>query len=186
MKDGDGRSRVPLELETARLRIRPLVEEDWRGVHEYLSVPGMREYLPEWPETPEETRAFVARNLADEARQHALVLRDGDQLVGHVGFHPWFGPQTYEIGWAVAPAHQGRGYATEAALAVLAHAFGTLGLHRIVATCQPQNTPSVRVMEKLGLRREAHFRKCMPAPGGGWWDEYLYALLDEDWAARDR
>lgn len=82
------------------------------------------------------------------------------------------------------PAHQGRGYATEAALALLAHAFGTLGLHRIVATCQPQNTPSVRVMEKLGLRREAHFRKCMRAPGGGWWDEYLYALLEEDWAAR--
>jgi RimJ/RimL family protein N-acetyltransferase len=175
---------VTLDLVSARLRIRPFEEEDWRAVYEYLSGSGMRDFIPEWPETPEETHAFVGRNVGGEARQHALVLRDGGRLIGHVGFHPWFGPETYEIGWAVAPEQQGRGFATEAALALLEHGFETVRLHRIVATCQPQNTASVRVMEKLGLRREAHFRKCMPAPGGGWWDEYLYALLDEDWAAR--
>lgn len=92
-------------------------------------------------------------------------------------------PSTYEIGWVVAPAHQGRGYATEAALALLAHGFGTVGVHRIVATCQPQNTASVRVIQKLGLRREAHFRKCVLAPDGTWWDEYLFAMLEEEWAA---
>ena len=173
-----------LDLETARLHIRAFAEGDWRGVHEYLSAPGMRHFVPERPATPEETRVFVNQNLAGEARQHALVLRDGNVLIGHVGFHPWFGPQTHEVGWAVAPEHQGRGYATEAALGLLAHGFDTLGLHRIVATCQPENIPSVRVMEKLGLRREAHFRKCMPAPERGWWDEYFYALLDEEWAAR--
>ena len=175
---------MTLDLQTVHLHIRPFEEEDWRTVHEYLSEPGMRNFVPEWPETAEETQAFVGRNLDGEARQYALALRDGGRLIGHVGFHPWFGPETYEIGWAVAPAHQGRGYATEAAFALLEHGFETLALHRIVATCQPQNTASVRVMEKLGLRREAHFLKCMPAPGGGWWDEYLYALLDEDWAAR--
>jgi len=175
---------VALDLITARLRIRALEEDDWRAVHEYLSGSGMRDFVPEWPKTAEETRAFVGRNLHGEARQHALVLRNEGRVIGHVGFHPWFGPETYEIGWAVARGQQGRGFATEAALALLAHGFETLGLHRIVATCQPQNTASVRVMEKLGLRREAHFRKCIPAPGGGWWDEYLYALLDEDWAAR--
>jgi RimJ/RimL family protein N-acetyltransferase len=90
-------------------------------------------------------------------------------------------PRTHEIGWAVDPGHQGRGYATEAANALLAHGFEDLGLHRIIATCQPQNAASVRVMEKLGLRREAHFRQCMLAPDGTWWDEYFYALLDDEW-----
>jgi len=56
-----------------------------------------------------------------------------------------------------------------------------LHLHRIIATCQPQNVASWRVMEKLGMRREAHFRKCLRRPENQWWDEYFYALLDEEW-----
>jgi len=78
---------------------------------------------------------------------------------------------------------RGAAYATEAAGAVLGYAFETLGLHRVIATCDPANTASVRVMEKLGTRREAHFRKCELLPDGTWADEYFYALLDEDWSA---
>jgi ribosomal-protein-alanine N-acetyltransferase len=175
---------VPLELETARLRLRVFVPEDWRAVHAYLSAPGVRDFVPQWPATAEQTREFVRESAGDPPRRYAVVLRDTNAVAGHLDFHPWFGPQTFEIGWVVSPEHQGRGHATEGALRLLAHGFDVLGLHRVVATCQPQNTQSVRVMEKLGLRREAHFRKCMLAPDGSWWDEYLYALLDEDWAAR--
>jgi ribosomal-protein-alanine N-acetyltransferase len=174
---------VAIELETARLRIRPFAPGDWEAVHAYTSQPQVRAYVPEWPETPEQARAFVRENLDEDARVHALVLRDGDQLIGHMAFHPWFGSRTYEVGWAVDPAHQGHGYATEAAHALIGHGFETLGLHRIVATCQPQNVASVRVMEKLGLRREAHFRQCMLAPDGTWWDEYFFAILEEEWRA---
>jgi len=66
----------------------------------------------------------------------------------------------------------------------MAHAFGSLRAHRVIATCQPQNTPSWRVAEKLGLRREAHFRAALYRAPGVWWDEYFYALLAEEYEAR--
>lgn len=122
----------------------------------------------------------MAKNV-NEPREYALVLRQGEALVGHISFGPWFGQKTYELGWAVAPPHQCRGYATEAARAVLSHAFGTARIHRVIATCNPDNTASVRVMEKLGMRREAHFRKGHEQPDGSWTDEYFYALLESEW-----
>jgi RimJ/RimL family protein N-acetyltransferase len=174
----------PLELETNRLVIRPFAPDDVAAVHAYLSDPQVRLFVPEWPETLDGTEAFVRKNF-DDPRQHAIVRRADDLLVGHVGFWLWFEPRTFEIGWAIAPAHQSRGYATEAARAVLAHGFKTLGLHRIVATCDPRNLASVRVMEKLGMRREAHFRLAASSDGGATWsDEYFYAILDEEWFAR--
>jgi RimJ/RimL family protein N-acetyltransferase len=101
-------------------------------------------------------------------------------------FHAWFQPRTYEIGWAFGQAHQGKGYATEAGRALVAHAFGSLGAHRVIATCQPENTASWRVAEKLGLRREGHFRACLYRAPGIWWDEYFYALLADEYPAISR
>ena len=63
--------------------------------------------------------------------------------------------------------------------ATLKYGFKEMKLHRIIATCQPQNTPSYRVMEKIGMRREGYFRKCIPH-GNEWWDEYYYAILEEE------
>ena len=66
-------------------------------------------------------------------------------------------------------------------MALLGYGFETLGLHRIIATCQPENVASWRVMEKLGMLRDAHFRKVFPVDEATWLDEYLYAILEEDW-----
>ena len=96
-------------------------------------------------------------------------------------FHPWFVGATHEIGWAIGRPHQRQGYATEAARALIAHAFETLRCHRVIATCQPENVASWRVMDKLGMRREAHFCQCLLREGGEWWDEYFYALLAEEY-----
>ena len=96
-------------------------------------------------------------------------------------FHPWFAPQTYELGWVFHRAYHGHGYATEAAEALLRYSFEALPLHRVIATCQPQNVASWRVAEKLGLRREGHFRQCLRRLENQWWDEYFYALLAEEW-----
>ena len=71
----------------------------------------------------------------------------------------------------------------EAAHALLGYGFATLGLHRVIATCQPENVASWRVMEKLGMRREAHVRQCIPRDDGTWWDEYVYAILKAEWNA---
>ena len=96
-------------------------------------------------------------------------------------FHPGFGHATHEIGWVISSGHQGRGYATEAARALMDFAFNKLRCHRVVATCQPENAASWRVMERLGMRREAHFRQALHQKNGMWWDEYFYALLADEY-----
>jgi [ribosomal protein S5]-alanine N-acetyltransferase len=129
-------------------------------------------------------QAFADKNATRRTRAFAVVERASAELVGHMDFHPWLGRGTYEIGWALGRPYQQQGYATEAAVALLAHAFETLRAHRVVATCQPENVASWRVMEKLGMRREAHFREHLLRETGEWWDEYFYALLAEEYFGR--
>lgn len=111
----------------------------------------------------------------------AVALKADKVLIGHIVFHPWFAPQTHEIGWVFNKRYHGQGYATEAAYALLEYGFERLRLHRVIATCQPENVPSYRVMEKLGMRREGHFQKCIYRGESRWWDEYFYAMLEEEW-----
>jgi [ribosomal protein S5]-alanine N-acetyltransferase len=173
---------MPMDhTETQRLRIRAFQRNDWQAVYDYTSDPAVMTYIPEGPFTPEQARAFVADNTGEQARAVAVLLETDDRLIGHMTFHPWFAPRTYEIGWVFHRAYHGHGYATEAATALLRHGFEALRLHRIIATCQPENVASRRVMEKVGMRREAHFRKCIRRPDNRWWDEYFYALLEEEW-----
>ncbi len=171
-----------VSIETERLRVRSFTADDWQAVHAYTGDPGVMTYLPEEVMTEEQTRQFVAESMAEEAQAYAVDLRAEDRLIGHVSFHPWFAPRIYEIGWVFHPRFHGRGYATEAAAALLRYGFESLQVHRVIATCQPENTPSSRVMEKLGMQREGHFRKCT-FRDGTWWDEYFYALLEEEWFA---
>ena len=168
---------------TARLLLRPIEAADWPEIHRYMSDPEVTAWLPEGLLDEAAAQAFAARHASDEAEALAVLSRDGGEFVGHMVFHPWFGARTHEVGWVIARPHQGRGYATEAAQALLAHAFKTLRCHRVIATCQPQNPASWRVMEKLGMRREAHFRAGLLRPSGEWWDEYFYAILADEYFA---
>jgi RimJ/RimL family protein N-acetyltransferase len=173
---------MPIDhIDTQRLRLRSFQRNDWQAVYEYTSDPAVMGYIPEGLFTPAQAQAFVADNMGAHARAVAVLLKTANILIGHIVFHPWEAPQTYEIGWVFNRAYHGQGYATEAARAVLHYGFAALHLHRIIATCQPQNVASWRVMEKLGMRREAHFRKCLRRPDNRWWDEYFYALLEEEW-----
>lgn len=167
--------------ETERLRIRPLVPGDWQAVHAYTSDAGVMTYLPEGQMTEEQTRQFIAEHMSEDARAYAVELRAEDRVIGHILFHPWYAPHIYEIGWVLHPRYHGQGYTTEAAAALLRYGFESLRVHRVIATCQPENTPSWRVMEKLGMRREGHLRQCIQRDDGTWWDEYFYALLADEW-----
>jgi ribosomal-protein-alanine N-acetyltransferase len=88
-----------------------------------------------------------------------------------------------DIGYTLSADHWRQGIATEAAGALLAVAFGTLGLHRVWATCDVENVGSFGVMQKLGMRREACFRQDKRVRSI-WRDTYLYAILAEEWAVR--
>jgi RimJ/RimL family protein N-acetyltransferase len=170
-------SRKFTPLETERLVLRPLSLADWPAIYRYMSDPIVTRWLPAGVMDEARAQAFARRNAGRSAKAVAIIERASGELVGHLDFHPWLGPATREIGWAIASGRQGRGYATEAAGALIDFAFTTLHCHRMVATCQPQNTASWRVMEKLGMRREAHFRQGLYRETGEWWDEYFYALL---------
>ncbi len=166
-------------LESERLRIRPFVPDDLGALHQFLDQEGEME-----AGTLEERRAWLQwsvlnyQQLAALAQppygDRAIVLKEDDRLIGVCGLVPLlmpFGmlasfrhvgeaePQPYywpEVGlyWTVDSAYQRRGYATEAARALIAFAFGTLQLRRIVATTESSNLPSRRVMEHLGMRIE--------------------------------
>lgn len=171
-------------LETQRLTLRRFVAADGPAVLAYMGDAEVTRWLPEGRLDRAGAQAFAERNAGRRPRALAVVERASGELVGHMDYHPWFAPGTREIGWAIGRPHQRRGYATEAARALMAHAFATLRCHRVVATCQPQNAASWRVMEKLGMRREAHFRQALARPGGVWWDEYFYALLADEYFGR--
>ncbi len=126
------------------------------------------------------TKNLVNQHSGRNAQKYAIVLKAENRLIGHLEFFPYFGTHTYEIGWVLNLKYHSKGYTTEAAKAVIAYGFEEMKLHRIVATCQPENIPSWKVMEKAGMRREGLYKKCIPR-GELWWDEYSYGILAEEW-----
>lgn len=169
-----------MRVETERLLIRKFELKDLQAVYEYTSDVNVMKYIPEGVFTEETAQKFIRQNMGDEAEKFAVVLKDEHILIGHIFFGKYFGTHTYEIGWVFNPKFYNRGYASEAAKAILQFGFEKMNLHRIIATCQPENPPSYRVMEKIGMRREGYFKKCIPNDDK-WWDEYYYAILEEEW-----
>jgi len=175
-------------IETQRLRIRSFQPSDWQAVYDYTSDPDVMMYIPEGPFTPEQAKAFVADNMGEQAHFVAVLLKTDDLLVGHMEFHPWFAPQTFEIGWVFDRAYHGQGYATEAAMALLQYGFETLHLHRIIATCQPENVASCRVVENWACDEKPTFESAsgVRIMGGGtntsmlFWKESGSRLLRDE------
>lgn len=164
--------------------------DDVDAVHAYQSDPEVCRFMLYEPRTRDE----VERKIAEWLGQGRLE-KDGDDLelaidvdgagvVGHVYFKLIsVADLSGEIGWALHRDHQGRGYAAEAATAILDYAFGTLGLHRVRAELDARNGASAGLCERLGMRREALFVEDMWFKGD-WSDSLIYAVLDREWAAR--
>ena len=169
-----------MNITTERLIIRKFAYDDWQAVYSYTSDANVMKYIPEGVFSEEDSKKFVIENSSENAKYFPVFLKNDEALIGHIVFHKCFGEHTYEIGWVFNPQYTNKGYASEAAHAVLKHGFESMKLHRIVATCQPENIASYRVMEKIGMRKEGLFKKCIPQ-GNEWWDEYFYAVLDEEW-----
>ena len=171
---------MPTCLETARLYLRPLQPDDWQAVLSYTADPAVLRYLPEGRFTSDTAQQFSAET-ADCPDRFAINLKADGSFIGHILFCPHDSEAlTRELGWVIQPRYQCHGYATEAAAAVLRYGFETLGLQRVVATCDSRNIASRRVMEKLGMRCEAHFKACLFRQGE-WIDEVHYAILATEW-----
>jgi RimJ/RimL family protein N-acetyltransferase len=174
-------------LETARLRLRRFIDADMSAFLAYRNDPEVARYQS-WESTTEsEARAFITDQIDLQPGtpgswfQFAIALKTTDALIGDCGLHlRGDDPRQGEIGYTLARAHQGQGYATEAIRAVLAYAFEILSLHRVTATADCRNTPSFRLLERVGMRREGHFLQHAWYKGE-WCDEYLYAMLRREW-----
>jgi [ribosomal protein S5]-alanine N-acetyltransferase len=180
-----------VQIETQRLVLREYVPDDWPSVLAYQSD---ARYLRFYPWTERDAAAvqeFVNRMIghqADEPRdvfQLAITLpRENGRLIGSCGVRVNDRVRREgNIGYELSPDYWHNGYATEAARAVLRHGFEQLGLHRIWAQLNADNIASAHVLEKLGMRREAHFLESDYFKGR-WWGSMIYALLEHEYRAR--
>jgi RimJ/RimL family protein N-acetyltransferase len=110
-----------------------------------------------------------------------MVLKGEHKVIGCVGIGVTSKEQRQaSIGWMLGGQYQRQGLATEAARALVDFGFNSMGLHRIFARTGKANARSWRLMERLGMRREAHFRQSHKV-GDEWDDEFLYAILAHEW-----
>ena len=174
-------------LETERLLLRPFQIDDWQDLYEYLSIPDVLHFEPSSPSDIKECQA-IAEERSRGMDFWAVCLVTSGKMIGHVYFAARLPCQfsTWELGYIFNPDFWHKGYATEACGAIVSHGFRRHNAHRVVAACNPKNTASWRLLERLGFRREAHFRRDvffrqdkdgMP----DWQDSFLYAVLADEW-----
>lgn len=177
-------------IETERLRLRPFTRGDADAVFAYRRREDVAQYLFDGPMTHETATEVVGLRagqftLAAEGDKLFLAVEipEPHAMIGEVSLI-WrdAANRQGEIGYIFNPDYHGRGYATEAARVLLGLGFDRLGLHRIYARCAAANTASWKVMERLGMRREAHFREHVFVKGA-WDEELIYAILEDEWRA---
>jgi RimJ/RimL family protein N-acetyltransferase len=178
-------------LETERLVLRPFEQGDLAALNEIHGDEANALYLYNDARTREQVEELIERKVAGSSIRAegdwlsaAAVLRTTGDVVCDLVLH-WASEahRQGEIGFIAHPAHHGRGYTTEAARPLLGFAFETLGLHRVVGRLEPRNVASARVLEKLGMRREAHFVENEWVKGE-WQSELVYAMLAREWTSR--
>lgn len=177
-------------FETRRLRVRAFSSDDVEAFVAYRADPEVARYQSWSDYTLERGRSFVESlqgavpGVPGEWFQLALEDRSTGALVGDLALHVDAAePRQAEVGFTLAPGQQGQGYATEALTAFLGYAFDTFGLHRVIAVTDALNAPAAGVLERVGLRREAHFRENVFFKGA-WGSELLFAVLEREWATR--
>ena len=180
-------------VETERLLLRPFAAGDFEAVFAMQSRPDVARYLYWEARTEAEVRAALERKIGGVAIRSegdalflAAVLKTTDEVVGDVVLeYVSREHRTGEIGYIVHPDHQGNGYATEAMTVLLRLAFDELDLHRVIGRVEARNAPSARVLEKLGMRQEAHLVENEYVKGE-WQSELVYAILDREWRGTER
>ena len=174
-----------MNINTQRLLIRRFRPEDYEDLYEYLSDVEVVRYEPYPPFTREQCRLeSVRRSKNDEFL--AVCLQATGKLIGNLYFSKQdFG--AWELGYVFNRHYQGYGYATESAAALLDYAFRENNVRRVVASCNPENNASWRLLERLHMRREGHelkniYFKTDSEGKALWQDTYHYAILAEEWS----
>jgi RimJ/RimL family protein N-acetyltransferase len=177
----------PISIKTERLVLRSVHPDDAADMYAYRSKPEVNQYLGFKPDSLEHMREFITHKIAPTINQvntwhqFAMVHTQTNTVIGDIGLH-FFDAEGHqmEVGYTLSDAHRGKGYATEALSAAINFLFNQLGKRRITASIDPENLPSLALVERLGFRKEAHFRESL-FMDGKWVDDVIYAMLKSDW-----
>lgn len=183
--------RIAWPRRTARLLFRPATTDDLEALGAIQNLPEVAYWLPSAPGSQAD---YLLRMGRDGLLPRTLVLERDGVVVGELYLHLKAGWAQREvadaatdteadIGWGLHPAHQGHGYALEAATELVRVCFEDLGVRRVVAGAFADNARSLRVMERLGMRRETLGVRTTLHRERGWVDSTEYALLVDEWRA---
>jgi RimJ/RimL family protein N-acetyltransferase len=177
---------LSLKLKTERLILRPLNIRDAESIFAYRSDAITNQYQGWVPKTIGDAQTFiskVAENIDeyDTWFQFVIISKVDGELVGDIGIH-FFDVDRYqvEIGCTLAKSYHGKGIAIEALKGIIEYLFIKLYKRRITCSIDPQNLASIKMVERLGFRKEAHFKQSILIDGE-WVDDIVYALLKSEW-----
>jgi RimJ/RimL family protein N-acetyltransferase len=178
------------DTRTERLLLRDLEPRDASRIFEYRSHPEVARFQTWGTDSLDEIQSYIAKMSGIEPAtpglwyQVGIVMASGRELIGDCGFHvPNMEPRQAEIGIALAPEYQSKGYAAEALHALLDYLLVRLDNHRVFASVDPRNVSSVALMRRLGLRNEAHSIRSLWFKGE-WVDDMIFAVLASDWKSK--
>jgi ribosomal-protein-alanine N-acetyltransferase len=174
-------------LQSERLVLREFLDRDFEAVHAYASDLEVVRYLEWGPYSEAETRGFIERAQAHSSEdprsvfELAVIEVQTNGLVGSIGLHTK--DSQAMLGYCFSRSAWGKGYATEAARLIADFGFQALGVQKIWAGCDSQNASSLRVLEKLGMRRDPHSgRDCQIR--GEWRTIVFYGIAADEWKGR--
>jgi len=172
---------------TGRLSLRPVSITDSESILTYRSDAVENRYQGWIPKTIADVHDFIQNrvsgiiNVSDTWFQFVIILNSTGELIGDIGIH-FLDMDEFqvEIGCTLNKQFQGKGYANEALQEIINYLFSGLKKHRIIASIDPRNKPSMRMVERLGFRKEAHFKESLLI-NGEWLDDVVYAILKHEW-----
>jgi RimJ/RimL family protein N-acetyltransferase len=187
MTSGGGSIGRELILTTERLQLRDFTEADWPDLYAIESDPEVARYQPFEPRTEAEALEYVRGTIAGAREEPrftydlAVVLHTSSTVVGRCGLQRAPAEPREAVVWfTLLRSLWGQGLIPEALRALVNFGFLELGLHRVWAECDPANRASYRVLEKIGMRREAHLIENTWVKGA-WADSLMYAVLEREW-----
>jgi len=185
----DSIDRVTWPVNTQRLEIRPAVESDGPATWKYRHLESVGRWITS---APTDIERYLADFVEPARLAKTLVVELDGTVIGDLMLaigdawaqaevREYAGGVQAELGWSLDPDYAGKGYATEAVGELIRICFEELHLRRVVAECFADNVPSWRLMERVGMRREAHDVCGSLHRSGEWLDGFAYAMLADEW-----
>ncbi|HSP83008.1 MAG TPA: GNAT family protein [Gillisia sp.] len=181
-----------MNFKTERIIIRPVEIGDKESIFTYRAEPETSKYLSLTPQIVEDVEEFIKKSsneidVPGTWFQFVIIEKVTNQLIGDIGIHfleTDSENKQVEIGYTLDTRFRGKGYASEALSVIIEYLVSKLNKHRIIASIDPSNLDSIKLVERLGFRKEAHFIESLFFHGK-WVDDLVYAILAREWKERN-